>query len=273
MWRQFLLASASTMTLAGTALAADLPVAPPPPPVFTWTGVYIGGYGGGQITDTSYNTLVGAPFSGPALLTAPDAAGVGLAASHSLSKGGFTAGAELGYNWQIGLFVLGVETDIGGVTGSTRTVNGGVLSTGVAFVTDQRVDNGLFGTVRGRLGITFGRALIYGTGGLAYTSGSYGFRYADATTPAGGFASSGTKVGWTAGGGLEYALTSNVSVKGEFLYSQFGKVTAASSIVDLAGLGLSNTFVTSARVQEYTARVGLNYRFSWVPSVPVVAKY
>jgi hypothetical protein len=68
MWRKFLLASASSMALAGTALAADLAVAPPPPPVFTWTGLYVGGYGGGEITHTSYNTLVGTPFAGPAYL-------------------------------------------------------------------------------------------------------------------------------------------------------------------------------------------------------------
>jgi opacity protein-like surface antigen len=52
MRRQFFLASAGAMALAGTALAADLPIAPPPPPpVFTWTGIYIGGYGGGEVTE------------------------------------------------------------------------------------------------------------------------------------------------------------------------------------------------------------------------------
>jgi outer membrane immunogenic protein len=59
MLRKFLLASAGALTLTGTALAADLAVAPPPPPpVFSWTGFYIGGYGGGEVTHTSYNTLI-----------------------------------------------------------------------------------------------------------------------------------------------------------------------------------------------------------------------
>jgi outer membrane immunogenic protein len=274
MWRKFLLTLSSVMTLAGTALAADLPVTPPPPPpIFTWTGLYVGGYGGGEITHTSYNTLVGTPFAGPAYLVAPsDIAGVDVLTSQSLSRGGFTAGAELGYNWQIGFFVLGIETDIGGVTGSTRSLNGGLLSSGASFATVQRVDNGLFGTVRGRLGVAFDRLLLYGTGGLAYTSGSYGFSYRD-DFPAGGNASTGTKVGYVVGGGLEYGLTDHVSVKGEFLYSQFARVTATSQLVDFAGLGSTNPFVTSARVQEYTARVGLNYRFSWLTPAPVVAKY
>lgn len=273
MWRKVFLASASILTLAGPAFAADLPVAPPPPPVFTWTGVYAGAYGGGEITRTSYATLAGgAPFAGPSYLTPADAASVSLAASQTVSKGGFTAGVQLGYNYQVGLFVLGFETDIGGVTGSTRTTNGGVLSTGAFFLTDQKIDNGLFGTVRGRLGIALDRALIYGTGGFAYSSGSYAFNYAD-SFPAVGFASEGVKTGWVVGGGIEYGLTNNVSMKGELLYSQFGRITAAGSIVDLTGTGASSTFVTSGRVQEYSARLGLNYRFAWAPPIPVVAKY
>jgi hypothetical protein len=62
MWRPFLLASTSAIVLAGTALAADLPVTPPPPPpIFSWTGPYAGGYGGGEVTRTSYNTVIGFP--------------------------------------------------------------------------------------------------------------------------------------------------------------------------------------------------------------------
>jgi opacity protein-like surface antigen len=82
MWRKFLLVTASTMTLAGTALAADL-TPPPPPPIFTWTGLYIGGYGGGEVTHTSYNTLVGPPLSAFSHLTPTDIASVDAAGSQS----------------------------------------------------------------------------------------------------------------------------------------------------------------------------------------------
>jgi outer membrane immunogenic protein len=113
------------MTLAGTALAADL--TPPPPPIFTWTGLYIGGYGGGEVTHTSYDTLVGPPLSAFSHLTPTDIASVDAAGSQSLDKGGFAMGGELGYNWQIGMFVLGFETDIGGVTGGTNTTRVGLI--------------------------------------------------------------------------------------------------------------------------------------------------
>jgi outer membrane immunogenic protein len=278
MWRKVLLASASFMTLAGTALAADLaPPPPPPPPVFTWTGLYVGAYGGGEITRTSYDTALSAPFAGLSHLTPADIAGVDAAGSQSISRGGFTAGAEAGYNYQIGMFVLGVETDVGGVTGDTRSVRSGFITggTGVFFpsLVSQNADNGLFGTVRGRLGIAFDRVLIYGTGGFAYTSGSYSFRYFDGLTPATGFSSANVNVGWTAGGGLEYSLTDNVSVKGEFLYTQFGRSTTSGVITNTALPAFTNPYVTSARVQEYTARLGLNYHFVFAPPAPVVAKY
>ena len=104
------------MTLAGTALAADLtPPPPPPPPIFTWTGLYIGAYGGGEVTHSSFDTLVGPPLSASSHLTPADIESVDAAGGQSLDKGGFTMGGELGYNWQIGMFVLGFETDIGGV--------------------------------------------------------------------------------------------------------------------------------------------------------------
>jgi outer membrane immunogenic protein len=236
--------------------------------------------GSSSVTRTSYNTLVGAPLSPSSHLTPTDIAGVDAAGSETLTRGGFTMGGELGYNWQIGWLVLGVETDIGGVTGGTHANNVGLINgTGslpgvfFPFALNQRVDNGLYGTARGRLGVAFDRVLIYGTGGLAYTSGSYSFVYADGLSPASGFASVGNKVGYVVGAGLEYALTNNVSVKGEFLYTQYGKVSTSGLIVNQFNPSFTNTFATSARVQEYTARVGINYRFNWFNQAPVVAKY
>lgn len=128
MLRKFLLASAGVLTLTGTALAADLAVAPPPPPpVFSWTGFYIGSYGGGEVTHTSYNTLIGPPFTAFSHLTPADIAAVDTEGSQTLNKPGFTVGAELGYNWQVGSFVFGLETDIGGLTASSRTVSNGFI--------------------------------------------------------------------------------------------------------------------------------------------------
>jgi outer membrane immunogenic protein len=176
--------------------------------------------------------------------------------------------------------VLGVETDIGGVTGGTHSNNVGLINgtgslpgTFFPFALNQRVSNGLFGTARGRLGVAFDRVLVYGTGGLAYTSGHYLFTYTDGLFPAAGTSTTADKIGYVVGGGVEYALNNNVSVKGEFLYTQYGKVSTSGLIVNQFNPSFTNTFATSARVQEYTARVGINYRFNWFNRAPVVAKY
>jgi hypothetical protein len=105
-------------------------------------------------------------------LTPADIAAVDAEGSQILNKPGFTVGAELGYNWQVGLFVFGFETDIGGLTASSRTVSNGFIKGTATPATSffpstlsQRVNDGLYGTVRGRLGVTFDRLLIYATGG------------------------------------------------------------------------------------------------------------
>ena len=144
-----------------------------------------------------------------------------------LSPAGGFGGGQIGYNWQ-GMFghpalVLGVEADIQG-----------------ADISDSAYDNSSkmdwFGTVRGRLGYAFDRALIYATGGLAFGGvNNDGF--------------SETQTGWVIGGGLEYKLTPAWSVKGEYQYLDLD----ANSFVGPLGDG------TGTRTQVSTFRTGLNY--------------
>ncbi|WP_292532472.1 outer membrane beta-barrel protein [Methylocystis sp.] len=178
-----------------SASAADLPsrkepppVYIPPPPVFTWTGIYVGlNLGGGWLDRYDYGN-----WFYPAL-TAPNA-------------GGVIGGAQIGYNYQFTpLFVAGVETDFQG-----SSVGGG----NQLFGATRSV--GWFGTVRGRAGVSLlnSRLLLYGTGGFAYGDLrlNYGWLGSQART--------GT--GWTVGGGLEYAFLPNWSAKVEYLYANFG---------------------------------------------------
>jgi outer membrane immunogenic protein len=177
--KKILLSSVALLGLATGAMAADLPsrrAAPAPivaaVPVFTWTGFYVGvnaGYG----------------------WNANDEITIGGVTYDLDDEGGFVGGAQVGYNYQIGSFVVGLEGDIqyadfGGEDGDFDGVLG------------EDFDNSdWFGTVRARAGVAFGQALVYATGGFAFAD--------DAN-------------GWTVGGGLEYAFTNNLSAKVEGLY-------------------------------------------------------
>jgi outer membrane immunogenic protein len=176
--KKILLASVALLGFAGAASAADLPartMAPAAPivaaaPIFTWSGFYLGvnaGYGWSN-NDSDVIDLVDED-----------------------DDGGFIGGAQVGYNYQIGSFVVGLEGDIQYIDfGSTRFRDADLV------LREAGIDD-WFGTARARAGVAFGQALIYGTGGFAFAD--------DAN-------------GWTVGGGVEYAFTNNLSAKIEGLY-------------------------------------------------------
>ncbi len=226
---------------AGTALAADLPSrkAPPvayveQPPIFTWTGFYAGLNAGAAIGDSRYSWQ---PFGS------------------SFNQGGvaFTGGGQIGYNWQTGPLVLGLETDIN-YRGASNNSNGGVFGA-------SNMGSGYFGTVRGRIGYAMDRVLVYGTGGLAYGNARFPATSFGFGGPAGVMALSridnpGTRIGWTAGAGVEYAVTPKWSVKAEYLYVDLGRNSA--NYVDLiSGAPVS----LQARNADHIVRAGVNYHF------------
>ena len=206
MLRKILLASVATATIAGSAMAADLPSrkAPPPayipPPVLTWTGFYVGVNGGGfwsnSRTITTTATDLGVPFAP----FAPFSAAAAVSATNTFGNNGnnnnrvgFLVGGQWGYNWQFGSIVLGTESDFqgtfdscnnnnnnggfffGGNNNSGCTVTGIGLApigaTGLNMITQQTVDRRMdyFGTSRVRAGfLVTPTLLLYGTGGVAY---------------------------------------------------------------------------------------------------------
>jgi outer membrane immunogenic protein len=302
MLRRTLLASAGVMALTGSALAADLPsrapppVYLPPPPIFTWTGLYLGLNAGGTWSNNStVNTATADVFGNPALAGGGPfgVASAALATGNVPAKiDGFIGGGQIGYNWQFAnTWVFGLEADIQGVAAS----NGGTLRFSQATVAGfpgMPIDQNLFsrrrldylGTVRGRVGFTITPTfLIYGTGGLAYgqTSSRTSITQIVESDPAlpnhynsfGSFSNS--RVGWTAGGGVEWLFAPNWSVKAEYLYYDLGSVTYGLS--PLQNFNSTGTLFTNGAPVSRTrftgniVRAGLDYHFTF--PAPVVAKY
>jgi outer membrane immunogenic protein len=236
-------ALAASVLAAGAAKAADLPRTSAPPPVvqalpiFTWTGFYVG-INGGYVFETGKSRVNG------------------LAASDGLKTlgEGYTIGVTAGYNQQFGNFVAGIEGDINYVDlGKTVTAIGGGFGATVTQNTSY------LATIRGRLGVAFDRALVYGTGGLAM-----GDHYAATAVSGFGFGWDGIKdndirFGYTVGAGLEYAITNNLSAKIEYLYYDLGKHDYASTQV--SGPVAVGGFTTRAENKGNLVRAGINYRF------------
>lgn len=165
----------------GPAAPPQTYVAPPAPSAYDWTGFYVGingGYGWGRF-----------PNNGGAALG---------------NAGGGLVGGTLGYNWQFGQFVAGLETDLDWADVSDRDA-----------ATGAHARLNYEGTVRGRLGYAFDRILLYGTGGFAYGGVKVG------APGVGNITQTGT--GWTIGGGIEYAVWRNLSAKIEYRYTDLGR--------------------------------------------------
>ena len=188
--------------------APPTPVFVPPP--FTWTGFYIGLNAGAVIASGSRNATLVVPAA-DVWLNSYFPGGIGN------NKTGFIGGGQAGYDWQTGAFVFGVVTDFDGTTlsknfnfSSVPFTAAGIYN-GDTLNVNAKASLDWLGTTRGKVGFVVtpdNRLMIYGTGGVAYGGGSAHFNVYDQTYNAywSGNPSS-TRVGWTIGGGVEYAFT------------------------------------------------------------------
>jgi outer membrane immunogenic protein len=289
--KRVLFAAVGLMALAGLpAAAADMPVkAPilkaPPVEVWNWTGFYIGGnvgYSWGRSdTDVSYFN----PVSG-ALITPP----AGSIVSSKFDMNGVIGGGQIGYNWQSGNWVFGIEADFqgsgqdgderftcaatsvsGGVCfpGLTATLPGSLATTGVTLDVTQKLQ--WFGTARARLGTTMWSptTLLYVTGGFAYgsvkTTALLTSVTANGTIQTAALSNSDTNGGWTVGAGIESRIYGNWTAKVEYLYIDLGDFNNVVQFATTPGIGAR----FSSHITDHIARVGLNYKFGG----PVIARY
>jgi outer membrane immunogenic protein len=294
-----LIASAAFIALfGGSAIAADLAVkAPPPPPapIWSWTGWYVGLNVGGvwSNNDGVTHSAVAGPcntlFLGctavpnySTLLATGSTFNTGLG-----NNGGFTGGGQFGYNWQFGNGVAGFEADIAW-TDQNRSITFSSLTPSPAFpafpeaytaTASRHLD--YLGTVRGRLGfLATPSFLLYGTGGLAYgeaRSSTFEATFlqpfcgvpAAACAGGGGGSFSQVRAGWTVGAGGEWMFAPHWSLKAEYLYYDLGSVNYPTTLSQFCtgtcpvngGLLASTTGATSLRYNGSIGRVGVNWHF------------
>jgi outer membrane immunogenic protein len=185
-----------------------------------WTGVYVGaqiGYawGTGNFNDTGFDPITRTFISGT-LANNPN---------------GVIGGAHLGYQFQFDQSVLGINPLVLGIEGSvdgTSLTNTAMVTFPVAFqggTLTAQTSADVQGSIRGKIGIAWDRLLIYGTGGVAFGGFSTDFVLVDTRFPIFATANtSSTRVGWTAGGGIQYAVVNNWWVFAEYRFTDFGSI-------------------------------------------------
>jgi outer membrane immunogenic protein len=250
------LLSCIACALAVPAVAADLRPAPitkapiaPVAAVYDWTGFYFGGNAGGKWGDFN-ETLVGGATT------------LGFSGSSDVS---WLAGGQVGYMWQAGQFVFGVEGDIDAThLRNTFSAVGGGIAPFLAGDT-LAVKNDWQASARGRLGYAWDRTLLYVTGGGAWANIK-----ATNTLVAGALPISldRTEFGWTVGGGIDYGIAPGWSIGAEYRFTRFDNDSNNGEAFGTVR-GTPVTLRSRLDTNEVTGRV--NYHFNW--SGPVAARY
>jgi outer membrane immunogenic protein len=270
---------------AGYPVGAPL-VPPVAGPRFTFTGFYVGGTIGGALGSSQYAETPSGTFATVVSAAVPNIAAVG---TSSTAPRGVIGGIEVGYNWQLGNLVLGFETDFSGwdMSSSSGVVGSGNPSRflpnicpqsippapplppcpGTTFRSTASMSSDWLFTARPRIGFANGNQLLYATGGLAVSNVNFAQSIilsdypiatgGSGTAPTLAGASSLTLTGWTAGFGIEYALSWNWLIKAEYLYVSFPHQSTAQTISGAP----ASTGTVSDKLSASIARAGFNYRF------------
>ncbi len=245
--KKMLLILVATTSIAGAAGAADLPSArttmAPPAPTFTWSGFYVGLHAGGV-------------FQGGDLTLAPTGdTPADAALDPNLGGSSFIGGGLIGYNYQIGAALVGLEGDIGFGNAKSTVMSAKSSVPLDVWYADNNLSEHVNGHIRARVGWTTGPMLFYGAAGVAlsnskidvvgycppdiyYTNGSHGL------------------AGLSLGAGAEFAMTSNIILRAEYLHDDYGHQS-----IDV-GSGPPNYWQNrELKLRTETARLAVSYKF------------
>ena len=244
--------------LSTPVMAADLPgrsgPALSPPPVFSWTGLYVGGQIGDDFAQSNAR-----------LFNARTGATVG---ANGSNPNGLIGGGHVGYQYEASPAssfgtsrlrgVIGIEGDIDGTTARTDYI--------IANFVNDSSSQPLQGSLVGRLGLAADHLLVYATGGVAFAYQRDNYR----STLPGGVANeiNEGRVGFTVGGGVDYAFTDHLSLRVEYKFTDYGTFTESLPLVTPLAVDNVTRRETNNRVQ-----VGFSYKIDPPTPVPMVARY
>lgn len=242
--KKFFLAAAilGTAAFSTSAMAAD-PIAPA---TYDWTGAYLGlnaGYAFGGGNDVDLVASNGNVFDDLA----------------NLDLSGITGGLQAGYNWQSDSFVLGAEADLQ-IADIGDEEDFSVLAP-AALDGSASTDIDFWGTARLRAGWAADRILIYATGGLAWANVDHDIFAVDGVGNNVSSSSDNIELGWTVGGGAEFAINDSMTVRAEYLYIDLGNQQLDGTVLTAGGVPNGVTTETDMSADFHVARLALNWRF------------
>jgi outer membrane immunogenic protein len=246
--------AAAFVSIATVASAADFPVEPmkaalPAPILFSWTGCYVGGEGGG-----AWGQGEQMASSGP---------NMGQTITGGMSIKGGIAGGTIGCNIQMSNFVVSGEADFSWTNKRGSTHDLPPFNTAAVSETREK----WLDTYRGRFGYAIDRFMIYGTAGVAVA----GTEVRVSNPAFGTLVDPRQRTGWVAGLGGEFAVWTggafDVTLKVEYLHAGFETHTYFTPPVPVAG---GTVATRDTKLTDDIVRAGLNVKFNWGP---VVARY
>jgi outer membrane immunogenic protein len=250
--------SAAAIAISSAAGAADMPLkaapyASPAPVAYSWTGCYVGahvGWGWGQSTLND----AGAAHTAAGATTGLFLLGGTLPGSGTVNQSGGIFGGQVGCDYQLGSnFVIGISGSAAGADISGGDTHVGSFSlAGVSSPISAKTD--FLADVSGRLGMTWGQALLYGKGGIAWSHNRYAIDSVVVTSTG-----SDTATGALAGAGIEWKFAPSWSAFVEYDHYFFD--TQAVNFTGMFGVPFSQT--VNVKQDLDAVKVGLNYRFDW----------
>jgi outer membrane immunogenic protein len=266
------------LSVAAFALAALTSTTATSQAQTNWAGPYVGadvGWAFGQ-SQTQQSTVF-SPVGYFALSSVP---AISKAGAQKVSPNGFMGGLHAGYDLQFGSVVAGLLVEFGALdlSASSSATATYPCCAPTGFTVRNKVSTDWFASFRPRVGFAFGNFLPYLTGGLTLTNLQTNFTFTDTFATASQTAKKTTnRFGWSVGSGIEYAMNNNWSFKGEYLYTDFGRVRDSGSGLTAFTPPIAfptNIYHYAADLQVHAIRVGFSYRFTAPtppPAAPVVA--